>query len=124
MGYNIPSVQDVHEWDWENVWLLGASEVGDMGVKWDVLLSGTGLSNGEGDTEDGVGTKLSLVCGSIELDEEVINGLLVLDIDVLLDESWTDDLVDVLNSLKDTLSTPLGLVSVTELASLVLSYVL
>lgn len=118
------SVKDVHEWDWENVWLLGASEVRDVGVEWDVLLSGTGLSNGKGDTEDSVGTKLGLVWGSIKLDEEVINGLLVLDIDVLLDESWADNLVDVIDSLEDTLSTPLGLVSITELASLMLSYLL
>ena len=118
------AVQDVHEWDWENVWLLGASEVRDVGVEWDVLLSGTGLSDGKGDTEDGVGTKLGLVWGSIELDEEVINGLLVLDVNALLDESWADNLVDVLDSLEDTLSSPLGLVSVTELASLVLSYAL
>lgn len=46
---------------------------------------------------------------------------MVLNIEVLLDESRANDVVDVGNSLCDTLSTPLGLVSVTELNSLVLT---
>lgn len=87
------------------------------------LLSGTSLGNGQRDTEDGVGAQLGLVGGAIKLDEEVINGLLVLDIDVLLDELRANDGVDVLNSLQDTLSLPLGLVSITELACLVLACV-
>ena len=32
-----PSVKDVHEWDWENVWLLGSGKVGNVGVEWDTL---------------------------------------------------------------------------------------
>ena len=87
------------------------------------LLSSTGLGNGQRDTKDGVGAQLGLVGGAIKLDEEVIDGLLVLDIDVLLDELRANDGVDVLNSLQDTLSAPLGLVSITELACLVLACV-
>ncbi len=34
---SLPSVKDVLEWDGEDVWLLGASKVGDVGVKWDAL---------------------------------------------------------------------------------------
>jgi len=38
-GYSsIPSVKNVHEWDWEDVRLLGASEIRDVGVEWDALL--------------------------------------------------------------------------------------
>ena len=112
-----------------------------MGVKWDALLKkksihlptlsrsndltyllgSSSLGNSQGDTKDGVGAQLGLVWGAIELDEEVVNGLLVLDIDVLLDELGANDGVDVLNSLQDTLSAPLGLVSITELACLVLA---
>jgi hypothetical protein len=92
-----------------------------VGVEGNTLLSSTGLGNGQADTENGVGTKLGLVGGSIEVDQELVNLGLVLDIDVLLDESRGDDLVDILDSLEDTLATPLGLVTVTELASLVLT---
>jgi hypothetical protein len=44
---------------------------------------------------------------------------LVLDVDGLLDEGRGNGVVDVGNSLGHTLTTPLGLVSITELASLV-----
>lgn len=113
------TVQDVHERNGQNVGLLGASQVGDVSVERDTLLGGSGLSNSHGDTEDGVGTKLSLVLGSIELVEESVDGGLVLDVDVLLDQSRSDLLVDVGNGLGDTLATPLALVSIAELASLV-----
>ena len=53
------------------------------------------LGNGHRDTEDGVGTKLGLVLGSVELVEEVVNSGLVLDIDVGLDQLWSNDVVDV-----------------------------
>lgn len=138
---SLPSVKDVLEWDGEDVWLLGASKIGDVGVKWDALqksiylsscssspaithlLSGTSLGNGQRDTKDGVGAQLGLVGSAIKLDEEVINGLLVLDVNVLLDELRANDGVDVLNSLQDTLSAPLGLVSIAKLACLVLACV-
>ena len=105
--------------NWEHVWLLGAGQVGDVCVERNTLLSGGGLSDGHGDTEDGVGTQLLLVLGSIELVQERIDGGLVLDIDGLLDERRGNDVVDVANSLGDTLTTPLRLVSIAELASLV-----
>ena len=87
------------------------------------LLGGTGLGNGQGDTEDGVGAKLGLVGGTIEVDEELVNLGLVLDVDVGLDQLRADDGVDVLDGLGDTLAGPLGLVTIAELASLVLAYV-
>jgi hypothetical protein len=59
--------------------------------------------------------------GSIKLDQELIDLWLILDINVLLDESRADDLVDVGNSLENTLSSPLGLISITELDCLVLA---
>ena len=113
------TVEDVHEGDGQDVGLLGASQVGDVSVERDTLLGGSGLGNGHGDTEDGVGTKLSLVLGSIKLVEESVDGGLVLDVDVLLDQSRGDLLVDVGNGLGDTLATPLALVTIAELASLV-----
>jgi hypothetical protein len=88
------------------------------------LLGGTGLGDGQRNTKDGVGTKLGLVGGTIQLVEESINSRLVLDIEVLLNQSGSNDSVDVLDSLGDTLAIPLGLVAISELASLVLTYII
>jgi hypothetical protein len=97
------TVQHVHEWHWEDVWLLGASEVANVGVEWDTLLSSGSLGHSHGHTEDGVGSELSLVLGAIELVEESIDGRLVLDVEVLLDESWSDLVVHVGDGLEDAL---------------------
>lgn len=85
------------------------------------LLSGTSLGNGQRDTEDGVGAELALVVSSIKRVEELINLGLVLDVKVLLDQSRANDGVDVGDGLGDTLASPLGLVAIAELNSLVLS---
>lgn len=85
------------------------------------LLGSTSLSNSQTDTEDGVGTELGLVGGAIELVKESVDLGLVLDIKVLLDQSRGNDSVDVLDGLGNALATPLGLVAISELASLVLS---
>lgn len=47
------TVEDVHEGNGKNVWLLGAGEVGDVDVERNALLSGSSLCDGHGDTEDG-----------------------------------------------------------------------
>jgi hypothetical protein len=86
----------------KDVGLLGASQVGDVGVERDTLLGSCGLCDGHGDTEDGVGTQLLLVLCAIELDEGRGNGV-----------------VDVGDSLGDTLAAPLGLVAIAKLAGLV-----
>lgn len=106
------TVQDVHEWDWEDwytsapfplslhcssptVWLLGSSEVGDVDVKRNALLSSSGLGDGHGNTKNGIGTELALVWCTVKLEEELVDSGLVLDIDVGLQESWSNDLVDL-----------------------------
>lgn len=88
------------------------------------LLSGTSLGNSQRDTEDGVGTELGLVGGTIELVQESIDLGLVLDVKVLLDQSRSNDIVDVVDGLGDTLAAPLGLVAISKLAGLVLTYIL
>jgi hypothetical protein len=85
------------------------------------LLSGGSLRNSQRNTKDGVGSQLALVGGTIELLQEVVNSGLVLDVDVRRDQSGSNDVVDVGNGLQDTLSSPLRLVAVTELDSLVLA---
>jgi hypothetical protein len=103
----------------KNVGLLGASQVGDVCVERDTLFGSCGLCDSHGHTENSVGSQLLLVLGAIELVQVGIDGGLVLDIDLLLDEGWGNDVVDVADSLGDTLTTPLGLVSIAELAGLV-----
>lgn len=96
------TVQDVLEGNGQDVGLLGTGEVGDVSVERDTLLGGSSLGNSQGDTEDGVGTKVTLVGGAVELVEELVDLGLVLDINVLLDESGANGLVDVLHGLEDT----------------------
>lgn len=60
-----------------------------------------GLRNRHRDTQDGVRAEIALVGGSIELDEEVVDRLLVRDVEVRLDESGGDDGVDVRNGFGD-----------------------
>jgi len=111
-----------------------------VGVEWHTLLSSCGLGYGHRHTEDSIGSEFGLVLGAIELVEEVVDCRLVLDIDVLLDQRWCNDVVDVADGLGDTyttknqrcvsmaggyalfeltFATPLALVAVTELACLV-----
>ena len=66
------------------------------------LLSGTSLRDGHRDTEDGIGTELGLVVGSIELDEEVVDLLLGSDGDLSLNQLGSDGVVDGSNGLEDT----------------------
>jgi hypothetical protein len=96
------TVEDVLEGDGEDVGLLGAGKVGDVSVEGNTLLSGGSLGDGQGNTEDGVGTEVTLVGGSIELVQELVNLGLFLNIDVLLDDGGANGLVDVLDGLEDT----------------------
>ena len=113
------TIQNVLEGNGKNVGLLGTGKVGDVSVERDALLSSGSLGDGHGDTEDGVGTELGLVGGTVKLVHELVDGALVLDVEVLLDESGSNDIVDVGDGLEDTLAAPLGLVTITELAGLV-----
>lgn len=96
------TVQDVLERNGENIWLLSAGKVGNVGIERDTLLSSTGLGNGQGDTKDSISTEFGLVWCAVKLDEEFVNLALVLDVDVLLDDGGCDGLVDVCDGLQDT----------------------
>lgn len=96
------TVQDVLEGNREDVGLLGTGEVGDVSVERDTLLSSTSLGDSQADTQDGVGTQVVLVGGTIELVEELIDLGLVLDIQVLLDDGRANLVVDIGDGLQDT----------------------
>lgn len=83
------------------------------------LLSGTSFRDSHGDTEDGVGTKLALVRGTVQLDQQVINLLLLSDGQTRVDQFLGDDVVDVGNGLGDTLSDVGRLVIISQLDGLV-----
>ena len=81
---------------------LDTGEVSEVLVKRDTLLRGTSLSDGDGNTKNGVSTELALVGGAVELDQEVVDLLLGGDGEAGLDELGRDDVVDVGNGLEDT----------------------
>lgn len=83
------------------------------------LVNGTGLGDSHRDTQDSVGTELSLVGGTVELDQEVINLLLLSDLKARLDKSLGDNVIDIGNGLGDTLAHVGILVTITELNGLV-----
>jgi hypothetical protein len=66
------------------------------------LLSSRSLCNSHADTKNSIGAQLGLVLRSIKLVQELVNFALVLDIDALLDESGSNDIVNVGNSFEDT----------------------
>lgn len=113
------TVDDVHGGGGENVRALDTGKSSNVLVEGNAVLLSTGLGNGDGDTEDGVGTELGLVGGAVKLDEEVVDGLLVSDLEARLDELGSDDVVDVGNGLGDTLAHVRLLVAIPELVSLV-----
>ena len=113
------SVDDVERRGGQGERSLDAGDLGQVLVQGDTLLGGTGLADGHRDTEDGVGSQLALVGGSVELDEEVVDLLLLSDLETRPDEGLGDDVVDVRDGLGDTLAHVGGLVTIPELDGLV-----
>ena len=83
------------------------------------LFSGTGFRDGHGDTENGVGTQLALVRGTVQLDQQVIDLLLLSNSQTRVDQFLGDDVVDVGNGLEHTLADVGRLVVVSQLDGLV-----
>jgi hypothetical protein len=71
-------------------------------VKGDTLLGGGSFCNCDTDTEDRVGTKFSLIWGSVEFDEEVIDILLGSYFETRIDECWANGVIDVRYCLRNT----------------------
>ena len=115
------AVEDVHEGDWENERFLGACKVRDVCVERDPLLGSSSFSNSKGDTKDSIGSQDGLVFRAIEVNEELLDRGLVSAVEVLLDQLRTKGLVDIFDRLKYAFPTPMGLVSVSQLTSLMLT---
>ena len=64
---NLPAIEDILEGNRKDIGLLGPSEIRDVGIERDTFLSSTGLGDGQADTKNGVGTKLGLVGGAVEV---------------------------------------------------------
>jgi hypothetical protein len=86
------------------------------------LLSGASFGNSQTAAQNSVGTVLGLVRSAIQLDQEVVDLGLVLDIEARLDQGRSKNLVHILDSRENALSTPLGLVTIAKLTGLMLSW--
>ena len=89
------TVDDVECGGREDVGWLDASELGQVLVEGDTLLDSSGLSDSNADTENGVGPEFTLIRGTVELDEEVIDVLLGGDLEARLDQLRGDNVVDI-----------------------------
>jgi hypothetical protein len=101
------TVNNVESGNRENERTLRVGKVSNVSIERNSLVTSTSLSNGKRDTKDSIGTKLALVLSSVKLEEELINSLLVNDSNLGLNKSRANDLVNVINSLLDTLKTRL-----------------
>jgi hypothetical protein len=96
------TVDDVECGSWKDVGRFDTSELGQVLVEGDTLLNGSSLSDSNADAENGVGSELTLVRGTVELDEEVIDVLLSGDLKARLDQFRSNNVVDIGDGLQNT----------------------
>lgn len=96
------SVQDILEGHRKHVWLLGSSKLGDVAVQRNTLVASSSLGRCHAHPKDSIRTEVRLVGSAIKFVEKFVDFDLVLDIDCFLNEGWTNDFVDVLDSLCNT----------------------
>ena len=83
---------------------LDTSELSQVLVHRNTLLSSTSLDDSDGDTEDSVSAVLALVGGTVKFDQEIIDLLLLGNLEAGLDQLRTEDGVDVCNGLANACS--------------------
>jgi hypothetical protein len=93
------TIDDVESRAGEDEGGFDACEIGEVLVQRNTFLSGTGLRDGNGDTENGVSTELAFVGRAVELDEEIIDFFLGSDFQARSSQLRSDDAVDVVNGL-------------------------
>ena len=84
------------------------------------LLRGTRFCNSQAYAKDSIGAQFSLVLGSIQLVQELINLCLVRHIKSFLDDRGAEDLIDICDGFENPFSTPFGLVAIPKLTCFVL----
>jgi len=98
------TVDDVEAGQGEDKGGLDTGQIRKVLVEGHALLAGASLSNRDRDAEDSVSAEFALVRGSVELDQEVVDLLLLGDLESRVDEGGGDDVVDVSDRLADTYS--------------------
>lgn len=109
------TVEDVHHWNGQHVGVRSAEVL----VQRELRTVSSSMSSSQGDTKDGVSTQLALVVGSVELDHDLVDNALLTR--VTAEHLLGDLLVDVLNSLENTLTGVTLLIAVTQLNGLELT---
>jgi len=84
-----------------------------VAVQRDALGNGAGLAHSHRDAEDSVGAQLALVVGAVEFEHKLINFLLLGNI--LTNERRRNDVINIGNSLKDTLAQEAAFIVVSQL---------
>ena len=85
------------------------THLSNVSVEWDFGVGSGGLGDGERDAKNSVGTELFFVVGSVEVQENLVHGSLVGEIEVLADESSGDWAVDVGDGIGNTLAVVFAL---------------
>ena len=106
------TVEDVHHGNGQDVGIRSTQVL----VEGQLGRVGGGTGDGQGHAEDGVGAELALVVGSVELDHHRIDDALLGG--VVSDDLFGQSLLDVLNSLENTLAAVAILVAVAKLNGL------
>jgi len=81
---------------------LDSSKICQVLVEGNTLLGGSSLRYSDGNAKDSIGSKFSFVGGTVELDEEVIDFLLVENGESRLDKFRRNNVVDVGDSFRNT----------------------
>lgn len=82
------TIENVHERHRQDEWLLGAGQIGNVGIERNTFFGSTSFGNGQADTKDSIGTEVALVGGVVELVEELVDLGLVFAVNVLFDDGW------------------------------------
>jgi hypothetical protein len=96
------TVDDIERRSGKDVGGLDTCKLSKVLVEGNTLFGGSSFSDGDGDTENCVGTQLALVGSAVELDEEVINFFLLGNLELGLNQLGANSVIDVRNGFEDT----------------------
>ena len=85
------------------------------------LLSSASLRNSQAHAQYSIGSQLSLVLRTVQLDQELVNFGLILDVKSFFENRRSNDFVNVGDSLGYTLAIPFRLISIAQFAGFVLA---